>query len=188
MTKNTLYHGTSFENYQSILENGFNGDRDTIWNCSNDSYTYLWDVKKIGKGEQLDKEDAINQAIQQAFESARIAAAVQKSHSDKIIVFEIEIDSKFVTDDDSCENMSYASKVYNQDLEECGKIKNVYYMEFSPHMILFYLSGLVSNDYMDLYDNFTQYEINLMEKIGQSQDLSSFWEDIYSEGWYNIEE
>jgi len=165
MSKVKLYHGTTIDNYESILKNGF-GDESIIWTYASDSdYTYFWNPKELKKVEGLDTvEEAISYAKDRAAESAKIAGAIFKSKSDKIIVLEVEVDSKFVSDDDSCENMKGAVKVCNENLKALN-IKNVYRCDFLPTMSLVYLIGLLKNRNIELSEFLTTFEMSVVESM-----------------------
>lgn len=104
------YHGTSFENLNDILTDGFNPDASRkIWTCSN-SGVYFWDAKKLAR-EEYELDDCSEEYIRdlgkrRAFESAHIAMLHYKSS--KCVVFEVEIDGGDVEDDYSCQNMDGA--------------------------------------------------------------------------------
>jgi hypothetical protein len=178
VAKIKLYHGTTIENYKSILENGFSGNRDIVWTYASDSdYTYFWNPKELKKSEDLENMDeAINYAKDRAAESAKIAGAIFKSKSDKIIVLEIEVDSKFVTPDDSCQNMEGAVKVFNDDLK-VSDIKNTYYCDFLPTMSLIYLVGLMNNQNIELGEFLTSFELSILESMKE--------QILPEEIWYN---
>lgn len=169
-----LYHGTSFENYSKIVKTGFDHS-ETIWLCSDQDHMYFWNPRKLMKNEEYNYQNARNEAIRRAFESARITAAYNKSISNKIIVFEIEIPGKLVSDDDSCKNMESSSQVSTDDLNEYGRITDIYYTWYSPYLSLIYLANL-PEDYIDLYRKFDLEEIKLIKVLGeQNLDYEEFF-------------
>jgi hypothetical protein len=175
-----LYHGTSFENYQKIIVEGF-GAYKTIWNCSDTDYTYVWNLSKIRKGEGVDWTTAKNFAFKEAFSSARLSAAVTKSLADKVIVFELDIPSSLVSDDDSCDNMGYASKV-ESDCITNKHIKRVYYQEYSPLLALVDIRSQVDNPLIDLYDFFTPYEVDIITALSKVELYVDY--EIYEQEYF----
>ena len=181
-----LYHGTSFESYEQIKQEGFKPKSPT-WNVSADDRTYFYTIDKMMSAECLDdEEEAQNMAITRAFESAQITAALQKSLADKIIVIEIEIDENTVEvcDDDSCKNMAnIASYVLNDDLTT-DNIKRVFVADYSPFFALYHAASIYGNEagYPN-FDLFTQAEIDIIEAIRKAEvfidDLLYFdWEEL----------
>lgn len=175
-----LYHGTSFENYLRIMKEGFNPKNSTFW-CSEDHYIYFYNPKQfIKEGESETKQKSEERARQYASDNAKITAALNKSQSDKVIIFEITIDSKFITPDDSCENMSLACKVNIDDLE-LSNVSGLYYADFAYNMSLIYLLGMRNNDYINL--SLTKYEESLMDALKNCYFEDDYQEvNIYKEG------
>ena len=143
-----LYHGTTFENYKSILEIGFKPQNES-WGCSDNQFMYFYNPENFLKHEECDDmENAKDMSIIRAGENARITGALQKSISEKVIILEIEIDDEFIENDGSCENMELASQVDIDNLDT-GMITKLYSVDFLPNLSLLYLVGVSNNDYFN---------------------------------------
>lgn len=179
----TLFHGTTKENYELIKKNGF-APENPNWNCSYDCTMYFYD---LDKAEDYDtKEDNRNQCIRQAFESAQLCAAIQGSDKSELIVFEIQIDESYCSDDESCENMAdTATEVNVDDLNEYGKIVNIYSCDaYNKSLRFFYIAGLVkTNDYIRF--DFTSMEYQACELIAKL-DASAIHDDMHEFDWESI--
>jgi hypothetical protein len=184
MTK--IYHGTTMENYESILKDGFQHDTDCLtWdNASDSDYIYFWnpkDVKKAYLNDDSTMQEAIEESKRQAAESAKITAAVFKSRYERVVILEMEVNSKYISPDDSCENMSGAVKV-NCDNLKPSMIKNVYYSDFVPSASLFYLVGLIDNQNIDLYNHLSSIEINLLNQLkGIDLPEEFYFSEVYDD-------
>ena len=120
-----FYHGTSTEAFLKIKEEGFNCPA-TNWNCSDDTRVYLAgiDLDKYAPEEREEYKEAIHNeymdAFQMAFDASQVAAAVINSKYDYTVVLEFDISDedivKYVTDDDSCENMYNCYEITEDDL------------------------------------------------------------------------
>ena len=180
MAKIKLYHGTSQESYNSILEHGFDSGRfnDMVWNCSDDDYTYFYNpLNFIESGECDDMESAQNMCIERAFENARIGASVQKSKAESMFVVCVEVELSDVESDDSCDNMELSCKVESSKIS-AESIIEVYESDFIYTASLLYIAGLMNNDWIIL-DNFSQAELNLMRTLAK--------DDYYDDDLYYIE-
>lgn len=146
----TFYHGTSYENALNIIKNGFGGKtapEKTIWNCSNNSRTYLAESDEFEEGFEL------------AISAAKTAAAYYDSKSTKIAVFEFQIPEEVVEEyllpDRSCPNMDDCYTIENEDLNELINLHRIgmkvrwYEDSYQPFLRAFYLSGLCK-DYFNL--------------------------------------
>ena len=89
-----LYHGTSYESFLDIIKNGFNPENKT-WNCSEDNTTYFYSLEVL-----QDECEAISLAAQ----NGKIAAALQGSKKDIIIIIEYETSEEEIDLDQSCEH------------------------------------------------------------------------------------
>lgn len=102
-----LLHGTDYESGMKILKHGFNTRLDnTVWDCSNCYNTYL-----------IDKEYDSCEAIEFATNAGKISAAVKKSTSSDIIIFEIDVDDKYLSADTSCSDWDDGN-----NMEDCYQI------------------------------------------------------------------
>lgn len=171
MKKVKVFHGTSAENAKDILENGFTNDIRN-WNPSEPNTVYVWNSDKI-----MEHEDWEQQPIQNAFESAQISAALQKSNSPYVVVFEFEIDEDELVDDTSCTNMDDASCINIEILNQLIKNKEVvlkeYIFQYAPMLTIFHVAGLLNNPNIDLYDFFSCQEMEAIERIAKTD----YWFD-----------
>ena len=173
-----LFHGTTKVNYAKIAKEGFKPNSKT-WICSNDSLIYFYDTDKSDC--DYDKNtDCINNA----FESAKITAALQGQLDTELIVFEIDIEDKYVEDDGSCINMdTIASEVHIDDLAEYGKVKNIYKSNsYNPHLRLFYIANLVRNNEYINSNILSDLERRACEIIPSDNEII---EDLYNLDWEN---
>lgn len=145
-----VYHGTSYENFKQIQELGFGASQSHIvWDCSDRNATYVWSpAALVEAGEVEDDEYATSRAVQMAFESAQITAALYGSTQDRVIVLEIEVpgDEDLMVDD-SCENMGCARYFMNSAKHQ---ITGCYESPYYPDLRLFYLKGLNGNQWLRL--------------------------------------
>lgn len=189
-----LYHGTTIEACNEILSGNYNPN-ETVWNCSDDYYMYVWEQNKLAEVEGWDEFDLFSGGcIKRANESAQIANAILPRPYDETVVIQFSVpdylfdrlmNEGYLDYDDSCENMSDSgammlrSAVINDLIKAHKEIGiTVYYMPFYPKLSLFYLVGLVDNPYFE----------ETLEKLNQSDydglqilskmDTSAIWEDI----------
>lgn len=155
-----LFHGTSYNRYLSIKENGFSSCKSTIWNCADEEMTYFYEMEKLCESECMeDEEEAtkIQFCSERANESAQITSAIEKVPGNFTVVFELMVEDSVIEEymepDDSCENMSdvgavtVPSNVLNE-LIDMGVIKvKVHFFPFNSKFSLFYLVGLIENEY-----------------------------------------
>lgn len=177
--KKTVFHGTTYQNYLSIIENGFDKQISTAtWDVSDDSMIYLWDLSKC---EEYDtEEENRNFLIRSAIESAQITAAVNNETDNRLVVLEMEIDDELLEDDWSCENMSYSSCVHESDIDS-NNISTVYdSYNYNPSWRLFYLQGLTKNRNIILESFLSDAEIRAIEALNDAQ---FYFEDILDVEW-----
>lgn len=147
-----VYHGTSYENGQSILKNGFNPESRT-WDVSLDDCMYFaYDLE----------EESYAKAM--AIDEARITAALNHSSYTGIYVFSIEVDESIIEEygDSSCENMSDIAielplEIANQYTLKYELIENM----FIPSLGLVYLANANIN-YLNL-SKLTDCEYELLQ-------------------------
>jgi hypothetical protein len=136
-----IFHGTTWDNYQNILANGFGGKR--VWVCSDTSVTYGYDA---AKNDETGNDDYL---ISQAFESAKLAAAAQNYLGEKLVVLELVADDELIHDDDSCPNMDDIASYIENDKLSKANIAKVWIADngYNPAFKLFYIMGVVvAND------------------------------------------
>ena len=184
--KKTLFHGTTYENYLSIIKEGFN-PKDKTWHCSDESEIYFFDDTKdsnciLDYGTIKDLHTSL---VASAFESAQITAGIQGVLDAKLVVIEIEIDANLTEDDYSCDNMMDIATVVNIDNLEIGMIKNVHIAKngYNPHLRFFYIGSLINNKHLNTW-NFSDMEEQAMNIIAEKEvyiddlTLVEEWETI----------
>lgn len=108
-----VFHGTTDENFDKILEMGCLSPSvcNKVWNVSEDGI-YFWNPDEILDLECLnDTEEAENYAKQRAIENATCAFGHSRT-AKKIIIISFLIEEDKINPDDSCQNMGGAGVVY----------------------------------------------------------------------------
>jgi hypothetical protein len=167
-------HGTTLENAQKMLR----GEEKSsyTWTCSDDNYVYLWDVDSIGKEYDHDPEQAKNEAIQRAYEAAKITACISKNYVHKLIVFIFDLDSALVEDDTSCPNMTEARRIeFTPELMK--HVVEVYEIEHNPRLDILTIAGLKG---MKLFPSYL-IDDDLLDIAGKIDLSSLYLEDYASE-------
>ena len=189
-----LYHGTTIEACNEILSGNYNPD-ETVWNCSDDCYMYVWEQNKLTEAECWDEFDLVSGGcIKRANESAQIANAILPRPYDETVVIQFSVpdylfdrlmNEGYLDYDDSCKNMSDSgammlrSAVINDLIKAHKEIGiTVYYMPFYPKMSLFYLVGLVDNPYFEeTLEKLNQPDYDGLQILSK-MDTCPIWEDI----------
>ena len=172
-----IYHGTSYENGQNILKNGWN-PKNKVWNVSNDDCVYFY--YSSGDKKELGQEDDI--LIEMALQSAQIAAATNHSNSTSLYVFSIDIDDSELEclKDYSCDNMSNVALEIPVEILKNKKIEyKIYKNVFCPSLSLVYLSFLnINQGYLNV-SNLTSSEDSLLSQL-KSSNLEGIWAIFYN--------
>lgn len=192
-----LFHGTSFENYLSIKENGFSNCKRVIWNCSDEEKTYFYEMERLCKTEGIDcdEQGKIEFCLERANENAQITASIEKNPYNKTVVFEFITEAEYLEDymegDDSCENMDEKavcidSLVLNDLLRKRKAILITHFFRFLPKLSLFYLACVFSNPYFQDSINQLQYEeIEFIKEIIRGHifvdEIFSYQEELWAE-------
>ena len=118
--------------------------------------------------------------VNQTFQQAQIAAAVQNYRGTELVVLRFEISDEFVGDDFSCENASESSIVDVDDMEH-AELTGVYVdTNYNPSLRLFYISNLMmSNEYLNL-EGFSELEIQAAKMIN---DADCYMEELFCHEW-----
>lgn len=183
-----LFHGTSYNNYTNIKNNGFSDYKETVWSCSNKEKTYFYHMDNLCEAEGFNAEsleEKIDFCLSRANESAQITAAIDQEINTMTVVFEIIVDSNYVEDfmenDDSCENMygcvQINSLLINKLIKGGKATATVHFFKFNPKLSLFYLTGIIDNDYFE--DSLYKLDCTEREFIQQIRDARIFVDDIY---------
>lgn len=174
MKKTTyMYHGTSMESAVKLARNGWDWKKDapdSNWICSERNQVYAWCGLSFAL--QEDRIESVEEyepglghdadAIRYAFESAQIAAAVQNSKENNLVVFgwKVEYDDHdsdediaeclegYWTEDLSCENMSGAFCIYESILKD-AKPDVVYFCRGYDPMVRPFLIP-IKNEYFNI--------------------------------------
>jgi len=168
------YHGTSVDNFTSILERGqFETGNAQNWNESMPNCTYFWFIQ-----DSDDDKESQRESKRMAEDSADIPLLDSKDC--RRVVLEVDIDGLEYSDDYSCDNMSGA-------IEICGaipihRIKRVW-MDSNDLSVIkpFLASQLLKNK---LYDsNNSNYLTNLPEFIFEmlkTKEFDFYWQENFS--------
>lgn len=186
----TLYHGTTRENWESIQREGWLGDsHKTVWNCSMREI-YFFDMSKaddllesniLTESKKQDLVDEFhNILINQTFEQAQIAAAVQDFKGTELLVLRFDIPDEFVNDDNSCINTEESSSVDIENMKH-SELTGIYVSgNYNPSLRLFYICGLMSdNEYLNM-EPFSELEIEAAKIIN---DAGCYIEDLFCHEW-----
>lgn len=176
-----LYHGTTLENLIGLIESDFGRAEKTIWNCSNENCLYFYSAEKMVEYDGAEEgEDAINRAINRAFESGQIGAALWQSK--KTVVLEFDVEENLIEDDFSCPNMEEAHCVDKDDLR--GKLCGVYIADFNIWFTPWVLGGLVDSEY------FNSFELDdaLMKVIHAISESSVYLEEVFEFDWKRLDD
>lgn len=189
-----LFHGTTLEACNEILAGNYGPD-ETVWNCSDDCYMYVWEQKKLCEAEGWDDSDLPSDGcIERANESAQIANAILPNPYNQTAVIQFSIpdylfkqlmNEGYLDYDDSCENMydsgamMLRSAVINDLIKAHEEIGiRVYYLPFYPKLSLFYLVGLFNNQYFqETLEKLPDEDYRALELLTH-MDFSAIWEDI----------
>lgn len=154
-----FYHGTSKENADKILKEGFSNEKDTIWNCSDPEMMYV--VKETEDEDEL-CWNYFTDAKELALNASQIAAAFFNSQSSSTVVFEFDVSFDVSEDFDcyfepdcSCENMADSDcyQVTAQNLNrliKAGFVKvtvHTFSKCYNPSLRVFYLPR--NNEYLE---------------------------------------
>lgn len=164
-----LYHGTTSEAYDSIMENGF-CHSNVVWTCSDSNMLYFYNDELIAKEFELDGQAAISKCFELAVESAVFRAAITNSRCSNLFVFEFLIDDAdrdIVKPDNTMRSSSECCVCIDAKLLN-GISHNIYYAPecYTSRLGLYYL-GMLEPDYLPEL-NLTKFEKDIMENLVQS--------------------
>ena len=182
-----FFHGTSMENAEKIIKEGFSSN-DTIWNCSDCDYTYVAESNCDEEEYNINYDEGFYLAV----EAAQIAAAYFNSMKSETVVFEFlvpeEIANEF-EDDISCENMAQYHHCYQIDskfLNDCirtGKIRVIKHTlknAYNPNLRVFVLPK--NNKYLNKIDDLLiKQAMELVKDIWLDDFIGYYDEDITEE-------
>lgn len=182
-----LLHGTSADALKSILAGGFkcaDGDIKRNWKVSG-NYTYFWRPSAFA-----DEWEEPRQRWLEAFRCAAGSAemALVRAVDCRRAVIEVEIDSEYVMDDNSCPNMEQACRVRSS---APVKILRYWLDEYPLDFYRAYFATLYFNlkydplslkpmglgkDPIAAEINFTEAENALVKCLIVSEDMSTIFE------------
>ena len=116
-----LYHATTYENFLSIIKNGFNPKltKSMVWTVSEQDCMYFYDFDRIFAEDFHNLASEINRVhnrcLKEAFLNSSITASLQNSNFNTLVAFRLLIEDKNVHEDFSC-GMPEASQVYLEHL------------------------------------------------------------------------
>ena len=174
-----VFHGTSYENYKNIVKNGFHTESVT-WLCSDANTLYCWSPDEIMEGfPNVSKEEAVDFAMRSAFENATITAALKGSCSNRVAVFELEVDEMAVSSDYSAPGMSGAICLYLDEANEALKNATVHFYEYNPFLRYFYLGGLVNSCTALNMENLLDKEIDFLMALNEKCNIEAVNPEIF---------
>lgn len=161
-----LIHGTSKNNYKL----GLKAKNKSIWNCSAyDKYMYFWDLRKIQEYDELEKN--LKYTIEQALQSAIVQASINKEKILTIVIKKInDTNIKYIEDDFSCPDMSYASCIHSDNLNELEAIIINIKNPLDETFRLFILLSLLNNDYVNK-DVINEKDLIILKQL---KDIESY--------------
>lgn len=112
----TLYHGTTYDNYQSILKNGFKPSINSAWKCSDSNYMFFWD----------ESEKTRNECFEECIGNILYTAVINDFQGTSFVILELEVPDEICNKDHTVDwdyQKSTAIKVNDLDI---SMIKNVY--------------------------------------------------------------
>lgn len=158
-----LFHGTTFEAVQDIIENGFDCVGNSVWSCSDNDCVYFYQLDKFVESECIEDESLEEQIYRcelRANEQGQIANAVLSDPYDLTCVIHLEIDTENfptwednIMEDDSCPYAGESgavcieSRILNELISERKVRMKVIKYEFIVKMSLAYITGLKDNPY-----------------------------------------
>ena len=158
-----FYHGTTYEAMKEIIKGNYEPDH-TIWDCSDDAKIYAWSRDWLAELEGWDTGYTPGQidtnCAFRANENGQIPNALKKEPNKFTYVVEFAMEDELYNEmegdgrieaDKSSPNMSGAVQIeafaLNKYIKE-GKVNiRIFQFTFCRKMALFYLVGLVDNDY-----------------------------------------
>ena len=199
-----LYHGTTVEAMKEIIQGHYDPEN-TIWNCSNPGFMYVYGKDELceveGWDEDCTTQEQEDNCARRANESAQIANAILPNPEDKTCVIEFRIPNELynwakendaISPDCSSENMEDYGALQvdaywlNQHIKS-GEIKMwVWTFEFNPRLALFYLSGLFQNEYFE--ETLEKLPPLMYDAVKAIADAGIFLEDLLDPGCLEIEE
>ena len=174
-----VYHGTSADNLQSILEHGFDGmfHGEQIWSCSA-GMNYFWNPADLKRAEGLDSmEDAIQYAKQHAKESAEVSLGHAKDC--RRVVFEVEIPRNELDRDTSCRNME--GSVMTPATVPPSAIKKIWIDEGSLEAMKGYFIACGMDHELRCYRELTKIEQVIGKVFKESDNAMSSMFDMLSD-------
>lgn len=84
-----LFHGTTYENYKSILINGFQPRIDSAWVCSNPTYMFFYDLSRKTKKE----------CLKGCISNTMFTAIFNNFQGTEFVILELEVPERLCIDD-----------------------------------------------------------------------------------------
>lgn len=172
--KRKYYHGTSADNLPTILKHGLMSTENKIWNVSSD-VVYLWCPEAVGKGNDIEEQEYKEQeAFRRASESAQFACATAKDC--RLVVLEIELDSKEIEPDYSSENMKGQGAVCISRDIELHEIKKISISNDLSILKGYFINMASSNEFSAL--EFSRNELKIAEVFSHAEIYIEEVEDM----------
>ena len=190
-----FYHGTTYEAMKEIIKGNYEPDR-TIWDCSDDAKIYAWDRDWLAGLECWDIDCTPGQidtnCAFKANENGQITNALKKEPDKFTYVVEFTMEDELYEEmkgderievDESCPNMDGAIQIeafaLNKLIKE-GKVNiRIFQFTFCRKMALFYLVGLVDNDYFtEALERLDDDEYQVLQALSKT-DTGYLYDVIY---------
>jgi hypothetical protein len=146
----TLYHGTTYENFKSILKNGFKPREDSAWICSDTSYMFFYDADRKSKDE----------CFRACISNIIYTAIFNDFQGSEFVIIEIEVPEDIcILDDPTIDknwNDNYQkSTAVKADKLQLGMIKNVYinHNAYNKYLRWWYFANKHENGNSRFVDN-----------------------------------
>jgi len=168
------YHGTSADNLQSILENGFDGTKgNQIWNVSGGA-NYFWNPLDIQETEDVDAERAEEMAREFAFGAAETSLA--KSKDCRRVVFEIEAPDDLFSPDNSCPNMQGA--VVSDEIIDPSYISRYWIDEQDLSFFRAYFAACIHDRKLANPLNLSSAELSMIKALQKSDAMCEIMDSL----------
>ena len=181
-----FYHGTTYEAMKEIIKGNYEPDH-TIWDCSDDAKIYAWSRDWLAELECWDIDCSsyqidVNCALR-ANENSQIANALKKEPDKFTYVVEFAMEDKLYEEmkgdgrieiDNSSPNMNGAVQIeafaLNKYIKEGEVNIRIFQFTFCRKMALFYLVGLVNNDYFtEALENLDDGEYQILLALSKTE-------------------
>jgi len=135
-----LAHGTTYNRFMSMINDGYIGSLETIWNVSDEEVVYMWSQQKIWEGENdsdtEEIEHSFNTLINYALGSAEVGFSKEKDNLKRVVL---------IIDQDALEEYGRKVDIEIEQDYSCGDNTMYYAVQFEHTIPL----ELVEKVYID---------------------------------------